>query len=298
MDASRHIGMAAAIAAGVVWGFLGLAVRELQAAGFTVMQMTCFRYVVVVVIFGAFIAVHNRSLLKIDRRLLLILLAMGILGTMLNSMLYFGSMERISLSLSTVLQYLSPFIVVALSIPLLHERFTMVKGVALAVAFLGCVFCTGVLTNDTPMDVIGIALGAASGFCYALYTLYSKKIRSEGCSVTTIMFYTGLFCAVALLPFSDLPRAGELLMDPGNLLTVVCLGVFLTLLPFGLYNYALGRVEAGKVAIVTYVEPVAATVVGLAFYGEEVTLGIVIGIALILVALALVNRPGADEVPA
>lgn len=291
MDVSKHIGMVAAIAAGIVWGFLGLAVRELQDAGFTVMQMTCFRYVVVVIVFGAFIAIHDRNLLRITKKVLAILLVMGLLGTMLNSMLYFGSMERISLSLSTVLQYLSPFIVVAFSIPLLHEEFTVIKGVSVVIAFIGCIFCTGVLTHDTPMDLLGIALGAASGFCYALYTLYSKKVRSEGYSVSTIMFYTGLFCAVALLPVSDLPRAGELLMDPYNLMIVICLGLFLTLLPFGLYNYALGRVEAGKVAIVTYVEPVAATVVGLAFYNEEVTAGTVIGIALILVALVLINRP-------
>ena len=43
-------------------------------------------------------------------------------------------------------------------------------------------------------------------------------------------------------------------------------------------------------SIITYVEPMAATVVGFVFYSEAVSLESVIGIAVILVAVMLVNR--------
>ena len=64
----------------------------------------------------------------------------------------------------------------------------------------------------------------------------------------------------------------------------------MTLLPFGLYNYAVGKIEVGTASVITYVEPLTATVVGFIFYSEAVTAESVIGIAVILLAVMLVNR--------
>ena len=93
------------------------------------------------------------------------------------------------------------------------------------------------------------------------------------------------------MPFCDIPEvAVAVSSDIGLLVLVIATGLLMTLLPFGLYNYAVGKIEVGMASIITYVEPMAATVVGFVFYSEAVSLESVIGIAVILVAVMLVNR--------
>lgn len=289
MKPSAHLGIVCAVAAAIIWGFLGLAVRSLDDAGFSSVQMTCLRYVVVAVIVGGFVLIYDRHLLRISRKALAVLLVMGIVGTFLNSSMYFESMQRTTLSLSTVLQYISPFVVVAISVPLFHEKLTARKGLALLMAFLGCILCTGALTDPGDIDPAGIALGVGSGVCYAMYTLGSKKMSLSGYRTPTILFYTAVFCALASAPFADISGAADLLHNWHNVFLVLVLGIFLTLLPFGLYNIAVRNMEAGKAAIVTFLEPMAATLVGLAFYDETVHVGTVMGLAMILATLVLVN---------
>ena len=46
----EHAGALAALAAGIVWGFLGPFVRGCEDIGISTMQMTCVRYIVVIAV--------------------------------------------------------------------------------------------------------------------------------------------------------------------------------------------------------------------------------------------------------
>jgi len=291
MKYGEHLGALAALSAGILWGFLGIFVRDLTAAGFTPPQLTCLRYIVVAVFFLAIIMYEDRDQLHVGPRMLAVLAIVGIVGAAMNSSAYFGSMEYISLSLSTILQYIAPFLVILMSVPLFHERITPVKGAAVVIAFSGCVLCTGVLTSPSEMNLTGIGLGVASGFFFATYTVCSKKASNCGVTVNTIMLYGSVFCVLVLIPFCGIGDALALTFaNTHNMLMVLGLGVLMTILPFGLYNLALSLIDTGKVVIITYVEPVAATLVGLALYNEGVSLATVLGIVMILFSLILVNR--------
>ena len=76
----------------------------------------------------------------------------------------------------------------------------------------------------------------------------------------------------------------------GNLALIVALGIFMTLLPFALFNWSLKRIEAGKTSVITFAEPMTATALGLILYGEDITLETAAGLAMILIALMLVGR--------
>lgn len=296
MDGSERIGFLAAVSAGVCWGFLGYFVRSLEDAGFSAVQMTCSRYIIVFVAFLVFILMRHRRMLQVSKRALLVFLVMGVVGNLLNSTCYFEAMERISISLATILQYLSPFIVILLAAPLFGERITRDKGISLITAFVGCVLCTGILSDEVSLDVMGIVFGVASAFFYGTYTLCSREAVKEGYSTPTIMLYSSMFCFLFALPFSDPADMVSITFASwGNLLLVLGLGVLMTILPFGLYNVGISRIGAGKAAIITYVEPLAATVLGLVMYDEAVTVWTMIGMAMILASLVVLNRPAMER---
>ena len=291
MNASEHVGALAALLAGVVWGFLGLFVREMSSVGYTPAQMTCLRYVVVAVVLFVYISVRNRRLFRVDLRMLILLAVVGIVGNALNSTAYFSAMERVPIGLATILQYFAPFFVVAMSVPFFGERITPVKAVAVVTAFFGCVLCTGLLTSSVDLDVTGVVFGLMSAVFFGTYTLGSKKARNDGCATLTVLFYAAVFCSVSLSPFCDLPAAAGVISSSFyNLALLLGLGLGLTLLPFGLYNYSLSRIEAGKASIISFIEPPTAVAVGLVAYGEPLTVEIAVGMVLILAALVLIVR--------
>lgn len=295
-DDRASLCLMAVVTASVLWGFLGLFVRGLSDVGMSPMQMTCLRYAVMAVALCMFMISRNRKLFRVDRRSFLVMVAIGVFGSSLNSVCYFASMERISLSLSTVLQYLSPFMVVLLSVPLFGERLTRSKVLALVMAFLGCIACTGVLSSSTAVDAIGIALGAVSGLFYSVYTLGSRMVIGRY-GVVTVSFYSALTACLVLVPFSDVPSAVGIAVSSVHTISLVLgLGLLMTLTTFGLYMYGIKGLGAGKASIVTFLEPVAATVLGLMVYGEDVTMGIIIGMGLVLASLLVLSR--GDRMPA
>lgn len=289
-DVNSHIGIASVLSAGIIWGFLGLFVRGLADYGFTPVQMTCIRYVVVALFLGAILLCINPASLRIDRKSVLVFFVMGVFGSALNSIFYFQSMNMISIGLATILQYISPFVVVLFSILLFREKLTHEKAIALVVAFAGCILCTGILTDFGSVNIMGILFGALSGLCYSMYTIGSK-IASCKHGILTITFYSSLFSGIILIPFSDLSSAADIMTSSLDASMLMLGLIFLmTLLPFSLYNVGVSRMDAGKASIITYIEPVVSTVVGFYVYNEAITLVTVLGITMVLASLILINR--------
>jgi len=78
---------------------------------------------------------------------------------------------------------------------------------------------------------------------------------------------------------------------------MLALGILITLIPYFLYTYGLNRMDAGKAAVLAFVEPMVATVVGFVLFGEELGIVEAVGIALILASVVLLNtdsRTGSD----
>ena len=290
MELSKeYLGTAEALSAGIIWGFLGIFVRGCSEIGLTPMQMTCLRYLIVTIIM--FFYVWRRKLFSCDRESVILFVVMGVVGLIMNSTFYFQSMLMIPLSVSTVLQYLSPFIVLVLSVPLFGEKIGGRKTLAVIIAFAGCVLCTNIFSESGSISTLGVIYGAASGFFYAVYILCSKKLADKGCPTPVILFYTAMICFAGLVPvcgFGDAVSA--MVSSPENLLLIIALGIFLTLLPFALFNHSLEFIEAGKASIISFAEPLTATAVGLLLYGEEITIETAAGMAVLFLALVIISR--------
>jgi len=67
--------------------------------------------------------------------------------------------------------------------------------------------------------------------------------------------------------------------------------LFTSFLPYILYTYSLKFLDTGKAAILSSVEPVAAAVLGVIIYTEIPSLMTLAGMALVLVAVVLLNLP-------
>ena len=284
---------AAVIAAGCMWGSMGLWVRRFSAKGLDSLQILALRAAVAAAVLGIFLLLYQRELLRIRIKDFWCFLGTGICSLLFFGYCYNRTILLTSLSVAAILLYTAPAMVTVMSAFLFRERMTRKKIMALLLAFAGCVLVTGVLEGSQAVSALGILTGLGSGFGYALYSIFSRFALERGYHPLTVTFYTFVCTLAGTLPLADwMPVGTFLTQNSGNLPYAAAYGVVTTGLPYILYTSGLQYVENSKASIMATVEPVVATLIGVFILHEKMTVSGAAGVVLVLAALVVLQKEG------
>ncbi|MBQ8525308.1 MAG: EamA family transporter [Clostridia bacterium] len=278
------------LAAGILWGCMGFFVRTLQNEyGFGSLQIVCLRLVFAALAFVILGVIRRTPAIRLRHALLLF--CTGFCGIMLLSVTYFLSMTYSSLSVAAILMYTAPAFVLIASVILFKEKLTGTKILSLILAFAGCVFVSGIFGGDAKITAMGVVMGILSGITYGSYSIFGTYAlrKYDTYTVTTWAF---IFAALASLAVGNVPDIViKIASSENNALRIIILsvgmGIFTAFMPFLLYTIGLSRTEPSKAIIVASVEPLVATVLGFAVFGETPTVFSAVGIVLILASVVL-----------
>lgn len=276
------------IAAAFLWGTIGLFVRNLAADGLSNSQLIAFRAWVSAGIMVLWLALRSPGELRIRLTDWWMFAGTGIVSFVLFGSCYFASLQRVPLSTAAVLLYTAPIFVAVLSTWLFHDPFTVRTAVALAMAFGGCVLVSGFSASA---DATGIILGLLSGFFYALYSIFGKYALKRYSSMT-VTTYTFIFASIGITPFCSFPQLAALAWTPAMTVTLIIFAVASGAAAYLLYTKGLSGLPATDAAIAAILEPVVATLAGLAVFHETLGLMSILGIGLVLGAILVLNLPG------
>ncbi len=280
-----------ALAAGILWGSMGVFVRFLNSGGLSSLEITQIRVTLGMAAVGLYLLLFHRELLRIRLRDLWCFLGTGIVSLMFFSLCYFRAMETLSLSTAAVLLYTAPIHVMLLSLLLFREKVTARKIAALVLALAGCALVSG-LTSPGEINLRGVLLGLASGFFYALYSIFSRYCIQKGYHSWTIVFYTFLFCGLGCSFLCDWQAIGTALCGGGrSLIMIAGLGIITAFLPYVLYSMSLERLESSRASILASIEPVVGTIFGVFLFHEPLSLVSAAGIVLVLGAILVLSLP-------
>ena len=271
-----------------LWGSMGIFSRYLNAAGFGAFEVTQVRVTVGFIIVGTYLLLFNRSMLKIKLKDLWCFLGTGIVSLLFFCICYFKSMEYVSIATAGVLLYTAPTFVMLMSLFLFKEKLTASKIIALVMSFVGCALVSGIGNNSA--SVVGILLALASGFFYALYSIFGRYAIMRGYSSWTIVFYTFMFSSVGCAFLCDWKTVTSVAFSSAkNGLLCLGLGLITGFLAYIFYSMGLERIESSKASILASLEPVVGTVLAMIFFAEFPTAPGVIGIILVLCAIAALS---------
>ena len=293
MDKLTHqkIGPILIIIAASFWGCMGIFVRKLAEFGFNAIQIVSIRITLAALFFSLILFIKNRAGFKISLRDIPLFLGLGIGSILLFTVCYFSAITIMPLSTAAILLYTSPIWIMLMSVLFFHEKLSGEKGLALALAFTGCVLVTGV--SGEGVTAAGILLGLGSGIGYGLYSILGT-VALRRYSPYTVTAYTFLFAAIGswfIAQPADMIGKITSSPEPGKLLLFCVLtGLVTAVIPFLAYTLGLRTVEASKAGILATVEPMVATLFGIFVYSEPITLFSGLGIVLILAAVVLLNR--------
>lgn len=167
-----------------------------------------------------------------------------------------------------------PLMVAGAAVLLLKESLAPRAAAGFALAIAGAVWLSlaGTATESAPFPALGNFLEFLAVLSVASYTILLKRLclRYSPLFLTAIQAYVGtaFFLPLAIaFPFTVGPDAPILVPA----LAVIFLGVFVTLVGYGLYNFAVSRIPASKAAAFTNLIPVFAVLLGRLVLAETLT---------------------------
>ena len=167
------------------------------------------------------------------------------------------------------------------------------KCIAMVMAFVGCACVTGIMSGQLTLSVTGILFGLMSGFGDALYSIFGKIAINKKYSSDTITLYTFLMASIGVLPFIKVRHIAQTFSENTNMIIYAFLLIIVvTVIPYLSYTKGLSKMESGKAAVIASIEPVAATLVGIIAFHEKVKLFTLLGIAIVLISIAVINLEG------
>lgn len=284
------------IIAGALWGSVGVFVRGFTNGNIDNVSILVMRVLFAAIMMFVFIAIKDKSLLKINLKDVWVFACGGIVAMFGMNFCYNNAINSLSLSLAGVLLALSPVFVMFLAAILFKEKITARSIVCMIFALIGCTMASGVIGGgEIAFSTSGILFGIAAAFFYGLTSIFSKIAMEKGYYALTMTFYSMLILAIVLLPFADWKLVGEYVMvsPANNIIFILMHSLCTAVLPYLLYNLALSNVDASLASIlVAGAEPSAAMIFGIIFFAEMPSVVSILGLVVTIVALTiLVIKP-------
>ena len=103
----------------------------------------------------------------------------------------------------------------------------------------------------------------------------------------TMIYWTFLVAGLGSVLLADFSALGPILRQPKGALGCMLVIVVSTALPYYLYTKGLEGVESGRASIITNIEPVVESLMGVVVFHERMTGWMILGVACVLGAVML-----------
>jgi drug/metabolite transporter (DMT)-like permease len=234
----------------------------------------------------------QRNRLKVSIKYIPHLVVLGILGVFVHQVLQATALLTIDASSAGWLISFSPIFTVILSILFLHEKMSIAKAAGMLLAITGVLLVTTTRSGQSfefAMN-IGFLLMILSTLNWAVYSVLLKSLNIPYPPLL-VTFYMCLIGLVLTTPFIIRNRGWESL----SLLTnsewahLLFLGVFVSGIAYWYWGKALEGLEASKVSMFLYLEPITTLIAAVFLLQEKVFIISITGGIIIIIGVIIVN---------
>jgi drug/metabolite transporter (DMT)-like permease len=273
------------LASATGFGSLAILAKLGYAEGLGSEQALAFRFVLAAFGMVAIAFLVGQNPLRLDRKRLVLLLAMGAVGYCAQSLTYFVALRSLPASLVVLIAYIYPSLVVAAGWLFLHRAVSAKHLLALAASFVGLVMLVGGAHFQLAWALV---LAIASPVIYTAYILVGERVMgSVPALAASAVIITGAAISFCLLAAINHELA--LPVTAGGWAVVIGLAVFPTMLAISLFLAGLPRVGAARAALLSTWEPVVTVGLAVIFLGDRLSLVQVVGGVLVLFAVVVVQ---------
>ena len=245
-------------------------------------ELALYRAVLAAILIGTFLIVTKQKIpfRSLGKELYLLLfsgIAMGF-----NWILLFEAYKYTTVAISTLSYYFAPVIVTAVCPFLFKEKMTRKQIICFVMSTIGLALVVGITDlGSGGNDAVGVAFGLGAAVLYATVILLNKFIKGvTGIHRTFLQF----LAAIAVLTPYVFCTSG---MNLGSLngtgwICLLVVGLVHTGITYCMYFSSLKELPGQEAAILSYVDPLVAVIIGVLLLKEPLNWQQLVGGALIL----------------
>jgi drug/metabolite transporter (DMT)-like permease len=272
----------------VIWAAAFAAIKQLLHDGLTAPDIALGRYLIAAPGFVAVLIVTG-GIPGLGRRDLARIVAAGLLVVVVYHLSLNAGERLTTAGTASVVVASAPGMTLAMALALGQERFSRRRALGLAVSFAGvvCVVLLGSGQRISFHDARGPLIVLAAPLAFAAYNVILKPLFARHGAIP-LTAAAGLVGTVALLPFAGggtLRRVSDL--HAGGAALLLYLGLAATLGGYLGWTLGLRRLDASRASAYLYGVPVVAIVIGALTLGEQVTVWLGLGAALVVAGVAM-----------
>ena len=223
-------------------------------------------------------------------------IGLGITSTSIAFAAMFLSPGLAGAGIASVLGNSQPIFAVALAVPLLGERLTTAKRVALLLGIGGMVLIALPAIRSSGIDgIAGPALALGASLSLAIGSVIAKRMGPD-VDLLAVSAWQLLAGAVPLMLVSAVTDHGPWMNFDARFLGILAfMAVAETALPTPLWYWLLRRDEVGRLSLFLFLVPVLGLLFAAIWFGERVTTVEITGIGATVVAIGIAafNSPAA-----
>jgi drug/metabolite transporter (DMT)-like permease len=252
-----------------------------------------WRYVVATSALVAWALLIEGALAPLSSRQWIAVCLMGLTGVALFNIFFMFGLARVPASRGSLIMALNPAITLLGAVLFLHDRLTRDKVLGVVIALVGV---SVVLARGNPLGLFqghvgpGELLLLVCPVAWAAYTLIGKKMLGD-LSPLAATAYAALIGTAMLAVFAA--ATGDLAVPHASLrswLAMLFVGLFGTAVAFVWFYEGVRRIGPARTSVFINLVPVFAVVLGVLLLGEPLEISMLVGGALVIVGVLLLNR--------
>ena len=161
----------------------------------------------------------------------------------------------------------------------------------LVIGFLGVFSLVGIDALSGAIDIVPVSMLAVSAICYAIAPIVAGRTMPNvsGLSLSAVAL---AMVSVIYAPFAAFSLPADIMKGPetGGWISIVVLGAVSSAIAFVLFFELIKHVGPRRATLITYLNLLVASVLGIVFLNEPLTTGILIGLPLVVVGSYLAGR--------
>ncbi len=246
--------------------------------------------------FGIWFALRRGTWKPVDRRDLRLIILLGIVNLPINQLLFIWGVSYTTPPNASLAYALTPAFVVALMIIVHRRSMSWKKMLGVVVALVGASIVlvdrgAGISDGQT----LGNVMVLLASLSWAVFTLYGQRIveRYGPVQAIAMTFFSGLLAFVPVWILMPVDAQISVLAAPSSASLwwqLFYLGVITSGIGYGLWYYALSRLDSGKVAVFNNLQPVLTSLLTLIVLGTAPTTLFLIGGSVALVGVIITQR--------
>ncbi len=283
----------------LIWGSTWLAIK-VGLIGVPPFLSAGLRFLLATFLVGLIVIVGRRPL-HLTRDDKICVLSMGLLVFWVDYALVYWAEMRISSGLTAILFSTMPLTTSLLSAYWTRsETLSGRKITGILVGVIGTALLFWPHERLSLQQALGMLAVLGASVCAAINLVMMKKYGRHTDPFVLNFFSMGLGATCLLVMSVTLENWSTVVWTQNNVVALVYLAVFGSVIAFSAYYYLIKRMDATIVSLTTLIIPIVALALGLAFLDERVTPLALAGIATIVagVAVAIVPDNGRRTSPA